>query len=184
MRAIRIASAVLLGISALAFSAPAAVARDDGHNITPFGFSVLPSTVAAGSEVKLHVNRDGDCKGPARVTSVVFDTVVIPAGRSWATAVVDRDAKPGAVYQVTFSCDGASGSTDLTIVGGRPHHPRPVPVDPVPVPAHPHRGVHAGVGGSIAGFDLREIGTGLALITGSVGAAYHLTRRRSGEEGG
>jgi len=91
MRAIRIASAALLSISALALSAPAAVARDHGHNMTPFGFSVLPSTVAAGSEVKLHVNRDGDCKGPARVTSVVFDTVVIPAGRSWATAVVDRD---------------------------------------------------------------------------------------------
>ncbi|MCD9879292.1 hypothetical protein [Streptomyces guryensis] len=183
MRAIRIASAALLGIGVLALTSPAAVARDDGHNFAPFGFSVLPSTVAAGSQVKLHVNRDGDCKGPATVHSVVFDTVVIAPGRSWATAVVDRDAKPGAVYRVRFSCDGASGSVDLTIVGGQPHHPRPVPVDPVPVPDQPHRGVHAGVGGSIAGFDLKEIGMGLALITGSVGAAYRLSRRRSGEEG-
>ncbi|GAA3807744.1 lipoprotein [Streptomyces coacervatus] len=183
MHAIRIASAALLGFSALALTAPSAAARDDGHNITPFGFSVLPSTIAPGGQVKLHVNRDGECKGPARVTSVVFDTVVIPPGRSWATAQVDWDAKPGAVYRVRFSCDGASGSTDLTIVGGRPHHPRPVPIDPVPVPANPHRGVHAGLGGSIAGFDLKETGMGLALIAGSVGTAYRLSRRRSAEEG-
>jgi len=84
---------------------------------------------------------------------------------------------------VTFSCDGAAGSTDLTIVGGRPHQPTPVPINPTPVPVNPHRGVHAGEGGSIVGFDLKEIGTGLALITGSVGAAYHVSRRRSGEEG-
>ncbi|WP_405866357.1 hypothetical protein [Streptomyces sp. NBC_00005] len=179
MRAIRVASAALLGISALALSAPAAVARGDDHNITPFAFSVLPSTVAAGGKVTLHVNRDGGCKGPATVRSAVFDTVTIRPGHSWGTAMVDRDAKPGAVYRVRFTCDGASGSTDLTIVGGRPHHPTPVPVNPTPVPINPNRGVKAGVGGSIAGFDLKELGMGVALIAGSIGAAYHFSRRRS-----
>ena len=176
MRAIRVASAALLGVTALTFSASAAVAKGD-NNITPFGFSVLPSTIAAGGQVTLMLDRDnGGCKGSATVTSAVFDTITMPSNKSQATAVVDWDAKPGAVYQVTFTCDGVSGSTGLTIAGGRP-------VGPTPVPINPNRGVHAGEGGSLAGFDLKELGMGAALIVGSVGAAYHFSRRRSGEDG-
>lgn len=176
MRAIRVASAALLGLTALAFSAPAAVARSD-NNITPFGFSVLPSTVAAGGQVTLLLERDhGGCKGSATVTSAVFDTITIPSHKSQAVAVVDWDARPGAVYRVTFTCDGVSGSTSLAIAGGRP-------VGPTPEPLHPGRGVQAGEGGSLAGFDLKEIGMGAALIVGSVGAAYHFSRRRGGEDG-
>lgn len=177
MRAIRVASAALLGITALTCSAPAAVAKSD-NTVTPFGFSVLPSTVAAGGQVTLRLERDhGGCKGSATVTSAVFDTITIPSHRSQATAVVDWDAKPGAAYQVTFTCDGVSGSTGLTIAGGRP-------VDPTPVPLQPGRGVHAGEGGSLAGFDLKEIGMGAALVVGSIGAAYRFSRRRTGEDGG
>ncbi|MEU9174566.1 hypothetical protein AB0D34_43575 [Streptomyces sp. NPDC048420] len=175
MRAIRVASAALLGVTALTFSAPAAVAKSD--NITPFGFSVQPSTVAAGGQVTLLLERDhGGCKGSATVTSAVFDTITIPSNRSRAIAVVDWDARPGAAYQVTFTCDGVSGSTSLTIAGGRP-------VGPTPEPLYPGRGVHAGEGGSFAGFDLKEIGIGAALIAGSIGAAHHFSRRRSGEDG-
>nr|WSY49771.1 hypothetical protein OG999_06175 [Streptomyces sp. NBC_00886] len=182
MRAIRVASAALLGISALALSAPVAVAEGDGnHNITPFGFSVLPSTIAAGGQVTLQLDRDNrGCKGSATVSSGVFDTVRISPGQSSATAMVDWDARPGAVYQVTFSCDGVSGSTGLTIASGRTNNNiQPVqPVQPVP------RGVRAGEGGSIAGFDAKELGIGAALIAGSVGAAYRFSRRRTGEDGG
>ncbi|MEU1476650.1 hypothetical protein [Streptomyces sp. NPDC005760] len=175
MRAIRVASAALLGMTALTFSAPAAVAKSD--TITPFGFSVLPSTIAAGGQVTLLLERDhGGCKGSATVTSAVFDTITIPSHKSQAVAVVDWDARPGAVYRVTFTCDGVSGSTGLTIAGGRP-------VGPTPVPLNPDRGVHAGEGGSLAGFDLKELGIGALLITGSVGAAYHFARRRTGEDG-
>ncbi|MFF4056056.1 hypothetical protein ACFYZ8_15000 [Streptomyces sp. NPDC001668] len=175
MRAIRVASAALLGMTALTFSAPAAVAKSD--TITPFGFSVLPSTIAAGGQVTLLLERDhGGCKGSATVTSAVFDTITIPSHKSQAVAVVDWDARPGAVYRVTFTCDGVSGSTGLTIAGGRP-------VGPTPVPLNPDRGVHAGEGGSFAGLDLKELGMGALLIVGSVGAAYHLARRRTGEDG-
>lgn len=178
MRAIRVASAALLGVSALAFSAPAAVAKGDGnHNITPFGFSVLPSTIAAGGQVTLQVERnDGGCKGPATVSSGVFDTVTIPRGRSSATAMVDWDAKPGAVYQVTFTCDGVSGSTGLTIATGRTNNNDPQPVRPA------SHAVRAGEGGSVAGFDLKEIGIGAALVVSSVGAAYRFSRHRTGED--
>ncbi|GAB1326179.1 hypothetical protein [Streptomyces sennicomposti] len=50
-------------------------------------------------------------------------------------------------------------------------------------PEHFQHGVRAGEGGTIAGFDLKEIGMGTALIGGSVGAAYYLSRRRTSEEG-
>ncbi|MEU4085627.1 hypothetical protein ACWD4F_20215 [Streptomyces aureus] len=176
MGAIRVASAALLGATALAFAAPAAVAGDGDHGltpITPFAFSVQPSTVAAGGQVSLLLKRDGGCRGTATVTSGVFDTVTIPPGQSSATAMVDWDARPGAVYDVTFSCGGASGSTGLTIAGGRPVTPTPVPLQ---------RGVRAGVGGSVGGFDLKQIGLGTALITGSVGTAWYLSRRRTSSD--
>ncbi|POX53120.1 hypothetical protein C3489_16425 [Streptomyces sp. Ru71] len=176
MRAIRVASAALLGLGALALTAPAAVAKSDAAGITPFGFAVVPSTVAAGGQVALQVDRDhGGCRGSVTVSSGVFDTVTIAPRRSSATATVDWDARPGAVYQVTFTCDGVSGSTGLTISGGRP---TPEPLGPT-VP----RGVHAGEGGSAGGFDAGEIGLGVALIAGAAGTAYFFARRR-GDVGG
>jgi hypothetical protein len=176
MRAIRVASAALLGVTALTFCAPAAVASSDTP-VTPFGFSVVPSTVAPGDKVALLLERDhGGCKGSATVMSGVFDTAVIPPRRSQTTVGVDWDAKPGAVYQVKFTCDGVSGTTGLTIDGGRPAGSRPLPL-------HPDRGVHAGEGGSLAGLDVKELGIGALLIAGSIGAAYHFSLRRTGDDG-
>ncbi|WP_369250956.1 hypothetical protein [Streptomyces sp. R41] len=177
MHAIRVAAAALLSVTALTFSAPVAVADDgdgdgDDHNITPFGFSVQPSTISAGGRVTLLLNKDGGCKGSATVSSGVFDTVTIRPGQSSATATVDRDAKPGAVYEVTFSCDGVSGHTELTIATGPPG-------DPTPVAVPAERGVRAGAGGSVGGFDLKEIGLGATLVAGSVGTAWYMSRRRA-----
>ncbi|MER6464780.1 hypothetical protein ABT278_30590 [Streptomyces sp. NPDC001228] len=50
-------------------------------------------------------------------------------------------------------------------------------------PLQPDRGVRAGAGGSVAGFDLKEIGLGALLVTASVGTAYRIARRRAGEDG-
>ncbi|MDR6977996.1 hypothetical protein J2X68_004720 [Streptomyces sp. 3330] len=178
MRAIRVASAALLGVTALTFSAPAAVASDDdNHYVMSNGYSVLPSTVAAGGQVTLQVDRDASgCRSSVTVSSGVFDAVVVPRGSSSAVVTVDRDARVGASYRVTFACGGISAVKELTITGGRP-------VDPMPL--YPvQRGVHAGEGGTVAGFDLKEIGLGAALIAGSVGAAYYFSRRRAGEDAG
>ncbi|MEU3885220.1 hypothetical protein [Streptomyces sp. NPDC029041] len=170
MRAIRLASAVLLGAGALTSCVPAA----DATPRTDFGFSVLPSTVRAGGEVTLHVTRNRACRGEAAVGSMAFDPVTIPRDESWTTVVVDRDARPGAVYEVEFTCDGSTGIARLTIARGRPaHHPDRHPTH------HPRKGVHAGEGGTLAGFDLKEIGLGAALIAGSLGVAYHFSRRRT-----
>ncbi|MDQ0936564.1 hypothetical protein [Streptomyces turgidiscabies] len=172
MRAIRVASAALPAITALALSAPVAHAVVASNSVTSFGFSVVPSTVAAGGEVTLRVD---NCNDDTRVSSGVFDPVTIPRGHKSATAKVDWDAKPGATYRVTFTCGGESGHTDLGIAIGRPSEPTQYPL---PI----QRGVHAGEGGSVAGFDLKEIGLGAALIAGSLTVAYHFSRRRAGDD--
>ncbi|GGN39637.1 hypothetical protein [Streptomyces fuscichromogenes] len=227
MRAIRVASAALLGVGALALSAPAILASDSGdggRDATPFGFRVTPATVAAGGRVSLHLDRGGGCRGTARVTSGVFDTVSIPSERDSVTATVDRNAKPKASYRVTFDCDGSTLSTELAIADGKPagggdghtggrtdeHGDEDgngradsgtdgqgdgrtgagtdsgsgsgESLNPQPIP--PGRGVQAGEGGSIGGFDLQELGLGTALVVGSVGTAYRLSRRRADEDGG
>lgn len=179
MRAIRVASAALLTASALALSAPAASAAAVGEeNVTAFGFSISPKTVAAGGQVTLNV--DGCDDGDTKVTSGVFDDTTIPKGQKSATAHVFWDAKPGAMYEVTFTCNGSnpgSDKTDLTIATGRPddtsHHNQN---------NQHHKGVKAGVGGSFGGLDLHEIALGGALIIGTLGTAYHKARRRTGED--
>ncbi|MEU1320742.1 hypothetical protein [Streptomyces tibetensis] len=175
MRAIRLASAVLLGAGALTSCVPAA----DAAIRTDFGFNLLPSTVRAGGEVTVHVTRNRACRGEATVDSPAFAPVTIPPDESWTKVVVDWDAKPGAVYEVEFECDGSIGIARLTIAGGRSaHHPAHHPT------RHPHKGVHAGEGGTLAGFDLKEVGLGAALIAGSLGVAYHFSRRRAEGDAG
>ncbi|GGS20580.1 hypothetical protein GCM10010252_69860 [Streptomyces aureoverticillatus] len=178
MRAIRVASAALLTATALTLTAPPASAAVAGEeNITSFGFRVTPSTIAAGGQVTLSV--DG-CEHNTKVTSGVFDDVTIPKGQTTATAKVFWEAKPGAMYEVTFTCGQESGTTDLTIVGGQSS------ANPTHQPSHqptPHhtRGVKAGVGGSSDGFDAQQIALGGALVAGVLGTAYYWTRRRGGQ---
>ncbi|MEW2300578.1 hypothetical protein AB0958_11475 [Streptomyces sp. NPDC006655] len=126
MRAIRVASAALLGVGALALSAPAILAndgggeegRDGGRDSAPFGFRVTPSTVAAGGRVSFHLNRGDGCRGTATVASSLFDTIRIPAGQDSGTATVGRDVRSQGSYRVTFDCDGTSGSTELAVSEG------------------------------------------------------------------
>ncbi|MGW6959505.1 hypothetical protein [Streptomyces chartreusis] len=172
MRAIRVASAALLGVSALAMTAPAAQAQGDNSG---FWATVRPTTVAPGEHVRL---RATGCEQSVTVSSGVFDTVTIPRWRTTAWARVDRDARRGAVYEVSFYCGTFWQSVDLTIAGGRPGRP-----DRPDRPGHPEHGVRAGEGGTFAGLDLKEIGLGAALITAALGTAYHLSRRRTDEDG-
>lgn len=195
MHAIRVASAALLGVTALTLSATAALAgngdgdsdsgrdssRDSGrgNNITSFGFNVQPQSIAAGGRLRLTAE---SCDSVARVSSEVFDTVTIPKGQSSATALIDGDARAGSVYQVTFQCGNESGHTELTIAPGRSGTSYSDPTQ-VQLPASVQRGVKAGVGGSSnGGFDLKEIALGTALIAGCVGTAWSMTRRRVTDE--
>ncbi|WP_327713057.1 hypothetical protein OG912_36365 [Streptomyces sp. NBC_00464] len=170
MRVIRAASVALLGAAAFGVAAPAALADDGNHNITSFGFTVSPSTVAPGGTVTLNAT---GCEVPSvTVTSGVFDTVTLEEGRS-ATARVDDDAKPGAEYEVTFDCKGEKGTTPLTIREGSGHHDQTGSV-------MPGNGVRAGAGGSLSGMSPGEVGAGAALVVGALGFGAHKMRRRSG----
>ncbi|MGP9017178.1 hypothetical protein ACT1U9_02055 [Streptomyces sp. BR1] len=187
MGAIRIGSATLLAAAALSLATPGAMAADGAHgsNITSFGFSVTPSTVAAGGQVTLNVT---GCPNTATASSGVFDTVTIPRESS-TTAQIDPNAKRGATYTVTFMCGSERGTTDLTIAGGpQPQPLRPTvrpPVRPTTRPptisttSVPGRGVRGGLGGSAEGVNMGEIATGLALVAVAGGGLAFYLRRRS-----
>ncbi|AZM92287.1 hypothetical protein [Streptomyces sp. W1SF4] len=126
MSAIRGSATALLSAGALialgAFCAPAAMApgtppaapAPQAAPATSFAFALIPSTVAPGGQVTLSVS---DCDAAyATASSGVFDTVSIPRGQT-VRVTVDRDARRGALYSVTFTCNGENGSADLTITG-------------------------------------------------------------------
>ncbi|WP_137992307.1 respiratory nitrate reductase subunit gamma [Streptomyces vilmorinianum] len=203
MRAIRVAPAALLvtatttvtAAAAVCLGAPTAVADEGtGNNITSFGFSVSPSTVAPGGTVTL--KSDG-CEVPTvTVSSGVFDTVTLNEGHA-GTATVDADAKVGAEYQVTFDCKGEKGTTPLTIAGGSPGHTtggqttggqttggqttggrttggQTTGGHDTGAP----KGVKAGFGGGTDALGTTEVVAGSALIAGALGGGVLLMRRR------
>ncbi|MFD5621884.1 hypothetical protein [Streptomyces yangpuensis] len=170
---------------------PRAEKHADGQarRVTSFGFTLTPSTVAPGGQVVLAVS--GCNAAYSTASSGVFDTVSIARGQS-VRATVDRDARPGAVYSVSFTCNGETGSADLTIAGGtttpttsstrtatatnRATNPAVAPVTTTSA-----RGVRGGLGGSVAGMDPVELGVGAGLFLAAAGGtAYALRRRASG----
>ena len=128
-----------------------------GAPITSFGYSVSPSTVAPGGTVTLRVT---DCDRKATASSGVFDAVTLQGsgGTKSGTATVDSDAKPGAEYDVTFTCGSESGTAPLTITTTAPT----VPVTPLT----PAGGVQTGLGRSVSGPDAAEIAAGAVLSQG------------------
>ncbi|MFD3759204.1 hypothetical protein [Streptomyces sp. NPDC058622] len=121
MGAIRTSATALLSAGAtgavLALGALGATAAHaaEAAPVTSFGFTLAPSTVAPGGQVVLAVT--GCDAAFATSSSGVFDTVSIARGRT-VRVTVDQDARRGAQYSVSFTCNGETGSTDLTITGG------------------------------------------------------------------
>ncbi|MFE7773772.1 hypothetical protein ACFU5O_07725 [Streptomyces sp. NPDC057445] len=181
MRAIPVASAALLGAAALALTTPLATAASaasaDGAGGAagpprkqPFSFAVSPSTVAPGGQVTLSVS---GCPTSATASSGVFDTVTIPPGLT-GTATVDRDARRGAVYSVTFTCNGQSGTTDLSISGGTA-----TPTTQSTSTASP-QGVKGGLGGAVSEMNAGKIATGAVLVLVAAGGVFYVVRRHLG----
>ncbi|MGI5446520.1 hypothetical protein ACQEVM_12300 [Streptomyces sp. CA-243310] len=142
MGAIRSSATALLSAGATgtalalgALGAPAASAAEAAP-ITSFGFAITPSTVTPGGQAVLSVS--GCDSAFATASSGVFDTVSIARGQT-ARVTVDRDARVGALYSVSFTCNGETGSADLTIAGGtaRPTTSSTVGVRRTPAPIPP-----------------------------------------------
>ncbi|MEU4732978.1 hypothetical protein [Streptomyces sp. NPDC023588] len=191
MGAIRTAATALLSAGASGavlalgvLGAPAASAAE-AQPITSFGFTLTPSTVAPGGQVELAVS--GCNAAYATVSSGVFDTVSILRGQN-ARITVDRDARRGAVYSVSFTCNGETGSADLTIAGGTS---RPTTSSTSTATARPTapaasaaaRGVRGGLGGSVAGMDPVEFGAGAGLFLAAAGGTAYALRRRGSRRG-
>ncbi|MEU9984351.1 hypothetical protein [Streptomyces sp. NPDC050856] len=197
MRAIRAVSAALLGAAALALTAPAAAAVPSSVTSAPGDFAISPTTVAPGGRVVLTAP---GCRGTAMASSGVFDTVTIPA-RGAATAIVDWDAKRGAVYTVSFTCAGGSpGTVDLTIAGAT----RAPTTSSTAVPTvtatttatatatttatatrtagvvvSPSQGVRGGLGGSRDQWNAGQLVAGTALFVAAATGVIHVARRRA-----
>ncbi|CAM5390587.1 hypothetical protein GCM10010329_57050 [Streptomyces spiroverticillatus] len=187
MRATRIATtaaAAALGAVALTCAVAPAQAADGNQGAKKegsAGFSVTPSTIAAGGKVTLAAP---GCTGPATVTAGVFNTVVLQPGKT-QQATVDWDAKPGAMYDVAFTCNGTKGSASLTVVGGAQPTTsstslpsRTTSAAPV-TSASPARGVRGGLGGSIGGMDTTQVAGGAALVVLAVGGTFYAVHRRA-----
>ncbi|MFF5970602.1 hypothetical protein ACFY7C_03645 [Streptomyces sp. NPDC012769] len=183
MRAIRAASTALLGAASLALAAPLAVAVDGApaphpqaaRAKAPGDFVVSPAVVAPGGRVTLSAP---GCASTATASAGIFDTVTIAPG-SAATATVDFDAKPGAVYTVSFNCTGGvQGTVDLTIRGLPTPTPTPTPTASSTL-LPPPRGVQGGLGGSIGSPGAWTIAAGGTMVLAAAGGAVFVIRRRS-----
>ncbi|MFJ2720856.1 hypothetical protein [Streptomyces sp. NPDC087437] len=142
MRVIGVVSAALLGVGALTFCAPAAVAS--GGDGRTYGNGGGDSRSYGGGGGGGNEERYGGGGGSSYGGN----------GRSGY----------GGDDEGSFGGRGGGGGGG----GGSEHF---------------KHGVRAGVGGNVAGFDLKQISLGTALIGGSIGTAYRLSRRRTGEEG-
>ncbi|MFE5774139.1 hypothetical protein ACFQ7O_37920 [Streptomyces sp. NPDC056485] len=166
-----------------AFGAPSATAAEP---ITPFAVAITPSQVAPGGQAVVSV--PGCNVAEATVSSGVFDTVVIGRGKT-ARITVDSDARRGAVYSVTFTCNGVNRSADLTITGGttKPTTSSTSASTSTSTAASAASaasrgaslGVRGGLGGSVAGMDPRELGAGAALFLAAAGGTAYALRRRA-----
>ncbi|MBT2388477.1 hypothetical protein J7E87_03370 [Streptomyces sp. ISL-1] len=175
MRAIRAASAALLGVASFTLTTPTAVATD--NQVTSPVFSVSPATVAPGGRVTLSAS---GCNTTATATSGVFDTVSIRLGTS-TTAVVDSDARVGGQYSVQFNCPGqGTGSFNITIAGGRstPTIGSTATTGTTTTATAPGA-VRGGLGGSIAGLNAGQLAAGTALVVAAATATIFLVRRRA-----
>ncbi|MFJ2742805.1 hypothetical protein ACIO3O_24440 [Streptomyces sp. NPDC087440] len=187
MRARRFATttaAAALGAAALTCVVAPAQAADGNQGAKKegsAGFSVSPSTIAAGGKVTLAAP---GCTGPATATAGVFDTVVIQPGKA-QQVTVGWDSKPGAMYDIAFTCDGTKGSAALTIAGGAlpttsstSLPSRTTSAAPITT-ASPARGVRGGLGGSIGGMDTTQVAGGAALVVLAVGGTFYAVHRRA-----
>ncbi|MFF9012915.1 hypothetical protein ACF09C_08045 [Streptomyces sp. NPDC014870] len=180
MRAIRAASTALLGAATLALAAPVADAADGApapnpqaaQAKAPGDFVITPSLVAPGGRVTLTAP---GCASTATASAGVFDTVTIAPGSS-ATALVDLDAKRGAVYTVTFRCTGGITDTVGLTISGTTASPTSTSRSTVlPTPS----GVRGGLGGSVEGVGTGTLAAGAGLVVAAAVGTVLVVRRRS-----
>lgn len=178
MRAMGVAPVALLGAAALALTAPAVTAYaavPGGPSNSGSRYTVTPSVIAPGGQVTLAAK---GCSTTATASSGVFDTVTIPRDGT-ARATVDWDAKPGAAYEVTFTCNTSPSFTakvNLT-AGAATSTPATSSTNTTGSTASP-TGLQVGLGGSIDSPNTAMIVGGTALAVAAATSTVFVARRR------
>ena len=177
MRAARLIAGSAVTVAALSLAAPFAMADSGGgttSNVTPFAFKIFPTTVTPGSNIGLGVS--GCDATSASASAGVFDTVNLPStgtkGEFVGATTIDSDAKPGAQYDVKFTCGSSSGTTTLTVAGSTT----------TTTPTTPTGAVKTGLGGGSSSVSPAELAAGAALAALALGGLGLMARRRAGDE--
>ncbi|MFI6059668.1 hypothetical protein [Streptomyces sp. NPDC051286] len=112
------------------------------------------------------------CLTTATASSGIFDSVTIPRGGS-ASATVDRDAKPGASYEVSFICNTSPTSTaEIRLAISAP---TPTPGSTAIAP----NGVQGDLGGGIGRMNAAQLVGGTAVAVAATTGAVFVVRRRN-----
>ncbi|WP_371478297.1 hypothetical protein [Kitasatospora sp. NBC_00315] len=192
MRPTRTAAAALTGATLLiAFSAPAAMAKDGGKA------TVSPSQAAPGQTVTVTVSCEKSTTKTITAESAAFEggpaTLTLGAdGRHTGSAKVAD--KPGGDAKIDGKCpDGGTFSTSVTVttvVASAPGHGATAPAagdwdSSLAGPAaglveEPHGAVKTGLGGSV-GESPAELAGGAVLVAGGVGGFLLLRRRTTAD---
>jgi hypothetical protein len=190
MRRTSIAVPLIAAAAVVGLSTPAAFAQGgSSSNVTSFGFSVFPTTVAPGGTVAFAAT---GCGSTATASAPALFNTVNLSGNSTSqtgTTTVGASAK-AAQYTVTFTCGTESGTTPLTVSAASTSTttttPATTPATTTPATkvapgTTPAGAVATGVGGSVLTSDPIETAAGAVLLAGAAaGAALTMRRRRNG----
>ncbi|MCQ4080019.1 hypothetical protein NGB36_05280 [Streptomyces sp. RB6PN25] len=167
------ATAVLLAATTVGLSATAATAVSSASGVSG---GVSPSTVRPGQAV--HVTMAG-CESATSASADgggAFGAVQLQplsGGEMSGITQVYPDAKPGAEYPVTFTCDGMTAHGTITIAGTSSSS------SPTSSPsAALRKGARTGAGGTFGGMNATQIGLGAALLLAAIGGGAATARRR------
>jgi hypothetical protein len=166
-----VAAAAVVGLST-----PAAFAQGgSSSNVTSFGFSVFPTTVAPGGTVAFAAT---GCSSTATAAAPsLFNTVTL-SGNSTSqtgTTTVGSGATAGTV-NVTFTCGTESGTTPLTISASSTSPSTSTSTSTTAVT--PTGAVATGVGGSVLTSNPMETAAGALLLAGAGASGVWMMRRR------
>ncbi|MDR3082817.1 MAG: hypothetical protein LBV60_18165 [Streptomyces sp.] len=158
MRAIRAASVALLGLTALACTAPASVAQGGENPDTR-----LIAADSSGNGYGGQGNGNGSGNGNS-----LFGGQGNGNGYGNGNTLFGGQGNGNGYGNNQYGGGGGGGGGYSQ--GGSGSRDRP---------DYEQHGVRAGAGGSIGGFDLKKIGLGAALIAAPLGVAWRMSRRRT-----
>ncbi|GAA1915353.1 hypothetical protein [Streptantibioticus ferralitis] len=167
----RTAAVALTAVAAVGLTAPAALA------------SVSPNPASPGQTVHMSDDRKCEMSKGATASSPLFGEVALSAGadRMVAGLTTPPTAKPGR-YPVTIRCGygGLTISSTMTVRAPQPDAAQPAASARAGTGPKPTKGVRAGSGGGVGGWDAPQVAGGAALLALAASGALVLVRRRRG----